>query len=60
MLFHMIYNMAHKNLNMTAKKNNKIQIYEKITIFTFNCFCLLCYLLFLAYFKIEHGMERVT
>ena len=29
MLFHMIYNMAHKNLNMTAKKNNKIQIYEK-------------------------------
>ena len=35
MLFHMIYNMTHKNLNMTAKKNNEIQIYEKITIFTF-------------------------
>ena len=35
MLFHMIYNMTHKNLKMTARKNNKIQIYEKITIFTF-------------------------
>ena len=42
----MIYNMAHKNSNMTAKKNNKIQIYEKKSQFSplivFVCF-VICY-----------------
>ena len=46
MLFHMIYNMTHKNLKMTARKNNKIQIYEKKNNFhlliVFVCF-VICY-----------------
>ena len=56
MLFHTIYNMTYNNLNMTAKKNNKIQIYEKNHNFhlliVFVCF-VICYFGFILKLSME-------
>ena len=50
MLFHMIYNMTHKNLNMTAKKIIKYKFMKKSQFSPFNCFCFALLIVILGLF----------